>query len=512
MKTVAVIGSGVAGALTALKLAEAGKSVTLIEAGPRVSRAQAAQAFAAELDPDRVYPRGPDQPLWGDQHNFYVQKGPELLALVYDKLVGGSTWHWLGTCLRLLPSDFRMRTRYGVGCDWPLSYAELEPFYSQAEAELGVSGKGAFGSPRSRPYPMPPLPATYLDKQVGRAARQRGYAVSVLPAARNSEEYQGRPACHGNATCVPICPIGAKYDAGVHVARAEAAGVRLLINTQVEGLEWKGDRILALQARAPEGPLRLEADAFVLAANTVESTRLLLRSQLGGPALGRYLMGMAGQISWALAPRPVWPFRSPQVVSGITQFREGDFRRRQAAFLTSIGNDGWPQGAPPDLAQVLIEEGLMGTELRKALLDHVSRQVLLVSNCEELPFVENRIVLAAALDARGLPRPQIHYRIGRYTQAAIEQCVLVHARIFDEMGASQIHHVEDSLDPAHAAGTCRMGDSAADSVVDRNLACHQQPNLFVVGSAVFPTVGSAPPTLTVAALALRCAAHLATLG
>lgn len=497
MRRVAIIGSGVAGSLLAWKLAQAEWDVTILEAGPIVDRSAAVSRFAATERLEDTYPSGPDQPQWNNAREFYDQQGPHLFGAVYEKLVGGTTWHWLGTTPRFLASDFTMRSRYGVGRDWPLTLSELEPYYAEAERELGVAGAA-----------LPPLPATYLDQQIGQAAARVGYRVEVLPAARNSIPYQGRPACRGSATCLPICPIGAKYDASIHLRKAQEAGAQLWPQTPVLRLQADQGRVVSLECLRQGQRFQLEADVFVVAANAVESPRLLLYSGLSNPHLGRYLMGMAGQVSQALAPRPVWPFRSPQVVSGITQFRDGAFRRRRAGLMISIGNDGWPSGSPRKVAESLIHSGLKGEALGKALRDHVSRQVLLVSNCEELPRPENRVGLSELTDSLGVPRPRLHFKVGQYTQDSIDESVLIHARIFQSLGATQIHHYEESSDPAHLAGTCRMGPER-DSVVDAQLRSFQWPNLYVVGSAVFPTSGTAPPTLTVAALALRCAYNLA---
>lgn len=494
---VAVIGSGVAGSICAWKLARAGRKVLMVEAGPPVDRLQAVARFAHTEKANDTYPSGPDQPRFQESEHFFEQRGKEPFTAVYEKVVGGTTWHWLATTLRFLQSDLRMKSRYGVGQDWPLGLGDLLPYYQEAERELGVAGAA-----------LPPLPATYLDKQVALAARKFGYQVEVLPAARNSIDYDGRPACRGSSTCFPICPIGAKYDASVHVEKALRAGVTLWSESPVTRLLSQDGRLLALECRRNGEIVTVRAPLFILAANAVESPRLLLHSGLPNPWVGRFLMGMAGQVSRALAARPVWPFRSPQVVSGITQFRDGVFRKRRAGFVVSIGNDGWPDGAPPSIARQLVERGFKGKELHAAVREHVSRQLLLVSNCEELPRSENRVSLSDQVDSLGVPRPRLHFGLSRYTLDGIDESVLVHARIFQEMGASHILHYEQSDDPAHLAGTCRMGERG-QSVVDSQLRSHDWPNLYVVGSAVFPTAGTAPPTLTVAALALRCAEMLA---
>ena len=240
---VVIVGAGVAGALIGSRLALAGAKVVILEAGPRVDRDEAVNRFRGAIakTPESPYPgtEWAPRPDVLDLDLYYVQSGPEHFKSTYERRVGGTTWHWLGTSLRLLPSDFEMKTRYGVGVDWPLSYQELEPWYGEAERELGVAGDSSrdLGSPRSTDYPMPPIPISFGDKLWAKAAATLGLRVEPTPQARNSVEYQGRPACCGNAMCIPICPIQAKYDASYHVKVAEDAGARVIENAVAHRIE-----------------------------------------------------------------------------------------------------------------------------------------------------------------------------------------------------------------------------------------------------------------------------------
>ena len=152
---VVIVGSGVAGALVAERLARAGIGVAVLEAGSRIDRAQAlGRYFNAPIKtPESPYLATPeaDFPLSADRGHWYRQSGPDTFKSTYLKAVGGTTWHWLGTCLRFLPNDFRLKSLYGRGVDWPIGYDELEPFYLEAESELGVAGDSNedLGSPRS---------------------------------------------------------------------------------------------------------------------------------------------------------------------------------------------------------------------------------------------------------------------------------------------------------------------------------------------------------------------------
>jgi choline dehydrogenase-like flavoprotein len=506
---VAVVGAGVAGCLVAYRLAEAGRDVVVLEAGPRVDRAAAVQAF--RRDPYRgissPYPEHPlaPRPLLEDLEHHYLQSGPELFMGLYERRVGGSTWHWLGTAMRFLEEDFRMRSQHGVADDWPISLEQLAPYYAAAEQELGVAGPA--------PAPLPPHPLSKVDQAVAEACQVLGLSTEALPQARNSRPHRGRPACCGSANCVPICPVGAKYDASLHAELAERAGARVWSGTPVTGL--RGDsagRIQELLYRAGDGQTyTLEAETFVLACHGIETPRLLLASGLAnsGGAVGRYLMGGTAAISWGLAVEPVDPRNGPQASMGLFGQRGGPHRAERSGFLTSVASDGWPHGNPEALLPELLAQGLRGAELRRRMTEHLARQVCLVSTCEELPDRANAISCDTGRpDLLGVGRPRIAYRIGDYTRRGLPIAQELHGGILKEMGAKEVGHQHPAADSAYILGTTRMGADQASSVVDADLRCHDHENLYLVGGSVFPTAGSAPPTLTIAALALRLADHL----
>jgi choline dehydrogenase-like flavoprotein len=549
---VVIIGSGVAGALAAHVLAQKQLRVLMLEAGETGSdRAELVRRYAsatvkglgvayAASDPTKI--PGPEQPARPEDIKqardlYYDQPGREKYQSTYERRVGGSTWHWLGHTPRNLPNDFRMHTEYGVGVDWPLGYADLEPWYCKAETELGVAGddaewQGVHGAFRSAPFPMSKIWPSWSDLQFSRALSAtpiEGHTLDVLstPSARNSQEYDGRPPCAGNASCVPLCPIGAKYDASVHVKKATANGAQLRERSVVTRLEVDADgTVHRVRYKQWDGVERIVSGRIVLlAANAIESPKLLLASA-GPGALKGVANSSSGQVGCnlmdhlqkavlATSREPVFPFRGPPSTSGIETFRDGEFRRRRGAFRMSVGNDGWSRTGSPyaDVAKLVQSQGLFGEDLRERLFHDVSRQVRVSCSVEVLPNPDNRVQLSPLMDSFGLPRPQIHFATDDYTRGAFGPALDVISGILRAIDATPVVLDRDPTHysgAGHIMGTCRMGFDPAQAVVDADCRAHDHRNFYILGGSTFPTCGTANPTITIAALALRAASHVLT--
>jgi choline dehydrogenase-like flavoprotein len=520
---VVIVGSGVAGVLAGARLATSGVKVLILEAGPRVERGQALDQFQRALIkvPESPYPDAPYAPHSYSHlpESYYVQDGPDLFGSTYLRQVGGTTWHWLGTCLRFIPDDFRLRSRFGVGVDWPIGYDDLEPWYCEAERELGVAGDPAadLNAPRSEPYPLPPIPLSYLDQRVAAAVAGLGYTVQATPQARNSRPHDGRPACCGSSTCIPICPVQAKYDATVHVMQAERAGAELVDRAVVHRIDMGSDRrVTAVYFKRPDGTEeRAVGKVFVIAAHGIETPKLLLQSRneswpMGlansSDQVGRNLMDHPTQLSRALAGEPLWPYRGPLSTAGIESTRAGAWRGERPAFRIQFGGNGWnwSAGTPDSTVRELVQRGLRGAGLDRAIADHGARELELACMTEQLPIPENRVVPDfEKRDALGLPRPRITYRFDEYTRRSLEPARRIHEQIFAALKSTAIAHSDDIKASGHVMGTYRMGVDPKQSVVDPQLRAHDHPNLFLLGSGVFPSGAASNPTLTIAALSLR---------
>jgi glucose dehydrogenase len=592
---VVIVGAGVAGAMLAYKLSNAGRglSVLVLDGGPEIpdDRSSYMEQFYLSMakTPESPYPVMEDDPspltldlnTWQQQGSGYlIQKGPLPFSSTYERVAGGTTWHWLGTSLRLVPNDFKLFTNYlsqsGIGdkaMDWPIGYEELEPFYCEAEQEIGVAGNTAnedylgitFGKDPQDPaqpyqYPMPEIPQSYVDQQVasgiGDDMTYDNTPVTVYPTpqGRNSIPYDDRRVCAGNTNCIPICPIQAKYDATVHVAKAQNLGVDVWYQTiatsvSVDTATGLVNGINYIQYQEPNGPQTgsgtVTAKIYVLAAHAIETAKILLNSPIGqtgkvaansSDQVGRNLMDHPVQLNYALAQNQVYPYRGPLATSGVESLRDGPFRSQRAAFRMEMGNEGWnwATGDPYTSVNALITPGanpisgphhtvtggLIGTALKTQINAILTRQFRFGSLVEQLGLSTNRVTLSTQFkDNLGLPRPEITYDLDDYTKAGFAAASGAAQQIFNKMQAVDFTFVDPTNPSAftfngavyllqgagHVMGTYRMGSDPQTSVVDATQRSHDHQNLYLLGSGVFPSVGTANPTLTIVALSIMAA-------
>lgn len=521
---VVIVGSGVSGALFAHQISQHGLKVLILEAGTHVDRNQ---AFGKYLNAPEKTLDSPYEEWKLGSDNSFIQDGLDQFKSSYLRKVGGTTWHWLGICPRLLPEDFKMKSLYDLGVDWPIDYETLEPWYDKAEKELGVAGKNDqdLGSPRQQNYPLPEIPYTRTDKFVIKNLKNSKYEnlINHTPQARNSVAYDNRPQCCGAASCIPICPIQAKYDATVHVEKAQHCGASLITDAVVFRVvsESSGKITEVHYKKSNKQVYIVRAKIFVLAANAIETAKLLLISKSeffqNGIAnqsdqVGRNLMDHPASLSYAIAPEKIFPYQAPLQTAGIDFFRKGAFRKEYAAYRIQIQNSGWefPKisegGGIQSVVEKLIEQGFTGKALKHELENLVSKQICFASMLEQLPDINNRVQVAYNnLDSFGIPKPKITYQLDMYTKKALIESKKQMVEILKILKCTEIQSSNDYFGAGHIMGTYRMGLNSKSSVVNSNLQCHGHFNLFLLGAGVMPTAGTANPTLTIAALALRCA-------
>ncbi|MFT4947016.1 MAG: choline dehydrogenase-like flavoprotein [Natronomonas sp.] len=527
---VCIIGAGIAGGIVGAKLAERGFDVVVLESGERFDPddrlAQMEQAIRPEHD---------DKEIWnmGGARDRFSNSGDVEYALNERRVkgVGGTTLHWLGTTPRLHPRDFELRSRYGLGTDWPISYDDLRPYYAEAEREMGIAGGDSGAAPpREQPYPMEPFPSTHSDGLFEAACEELDISMRPCPQARNSERYDGRSQCVGYGTCIPVCPSGAKYSGDVHVRNAEADGASVIDRVTVEYLEHGPDTVDAARYVTPDGTRhRQEARQFVVAAGGVETPRLLLLSESesypdglanSSGLVGRYFMEHPAVRTTARIDRET----NPEPVRFLTRISEAFYEGADGppgSILLKFGNPNPDSPAehalsgPGSDSLDGVSEAVTGSEWGEDLLDGydtANRTLWIGGNLEMLPDRSNRVTLdTSTTDKFGNPVPDVSFSVGSYARRTAEEALDIQREILETAGAEVVRRT-DPADPnflSHHLGTTRMGEDSTESVVDSRLRTHDIENLWCVSSSVFPTAGAANPTLTIAALALRTSEFLA---
>ena len=582
---VVIVGGGLAGSLLAKEFVSDGRSVLMLESGRDTGFTfegyrSFVESYLRDLNkgPNSPYPSPPDA---GDTDTpgYVGQLGPVPFSTDYVRGLGGTTLHWLGTCLRMLPADFRTQTLYGRGEDWPLAYEDLEPFYQRAEGEFGVSANvedqkylGVWFADGYE-FPMYRIPPSYIDQRfseglrgfgVEMAGRTYPVQVSNTPQARNSipnPRYDGgrgyEPVgavgapdvglrCEGHSSCIPICPVQAKYNALKTLAGVfnllDARGLpkdRFRLVTQavasrldvdpdsgrVRGVEYK---VYRDDASGAEETGMAYGRVYVVAAHAIETAKLMLISEAerASPHLGHYLMDHPYMLVLGSARGPMGTGRGPSSTSGIESLRDGPFRREHAAFRIEVGNWGWrfatdsPYG---EVAELVDGKHLFGATLRSRLHRDLTRQVHLGPLVEQLPEYDNRVTVEPGQrDPLGIPRPRIWYDVSDYTRAGMAAAQRVCQDVYRHLDVQYVEKPPPAFavrvgfgtqtlafyGAGHIVGTHRMGARRETSVVNTWQRSWDHDNLYLVGCGSMPTIGTSNPTLTMAALAYRSAQQI----
>ncbi|MEO6512595.1 MAG: GMC family oxidoreductase, partial [Nocardioides sp.] len=433
--------------------------------------------------------------------------------------VGGSSVVYGAHWMRLMPSDFRLRTLNGIADDWPISYDDLAPFYDRVDEFIGVAGLGGDPAFPEQDFPTPPHPLGPGGVMMAETFNKLGWHWWPGTQAIPSTAYKNMGQCVRWGVCERGCPAGAKASFDMaYWPHASAAGARLVTGARVSRITVGRDGLVGgaewLDVDGREH--RVRANAVVLAANGIGTPRLLLMSDPDGDGLanssglvGKNLMIHPNRGVMGIYDQPLETWNGPagQLIYSL-QYYETDESR---GFVRGAK---WNLMPVPGVLSVLgMYDGLPFEERWGANAHRLSRrggQVLAwYANIDDLPEEHNRVTLDPELtDSSGLPSPRIDYTLSENTLKSLD---------FNEQKMREAHEaagaVDIWLDPlvpsGHLLGTARMGHDPATSVVDPWGRSHDVPNLFIVDGSVMVTGGAMNPTSTIASFALRAAEHLA---
>jgi choline dehydrogenase-like flavoprotein len=517
----------------ARELSQAGFTVLVMEQGPRLTPsdfehdelkymymhgittdpAVSPQTFRRTPDADAVQPGG-NPPLF------------------YARLVGGSGNHFTANYWRLHEIDFHERSVLGpisgTGfADWPITYQELEPYYTKVEWEVGVSGlAGAhpFEPPRTKPYPMPPVPVKSSGVLLEQGARKMGWHAFPAPLAIVSQPYRGRPACVNCGFCWGFgCEVMAKSSPlYTMIPEAEQTGrceVRAESYVFRIGTNEKGRATGVHYFDKEKHEHFQKARAVVVSANGGETPRLLLNSANvqfphglanSSGLVGKYLMFNQGAGVHAEFEHRLNEYKSVQATRVVQDFYDSDPKR---GFYGGGGIDA--RIGPQPIRWALVsgrDFPRWGADL-KARLEAFPRSMIAAGHCTSLAMESNSISIDPKVkDAWGIPAIRVTYqdhpddlKTSKFLQDRAYE-------MMDAAGAKKLYRadVAESTIAYHLLGTCRMGNDPATSVIDKYHRTHDVRNLFLCDGSSMVTSGRGQPTMTIQALAFRAAEHIGT--
>jgi choline dehydrogenase-like flavoprotein len=526
-----IVGSGAAGGVLAKELSTSGFDVVVMEQGPWQLPEQFTHDELAVERELSMLNRSFDP--W--QSFRLTAADPMTLnpgrGVLYRRAVGGSSVHFGANYWRFRPIDFNERSKWGpisgaTFADWPITYEELEPYYTKVDWEIGVSGApGANDPPRSRPYPMPPLPNKSSGVILERAAKALGLHAQVAPMAINSQMHDGRVACGACGRCAYYgCEFGAKGSSLVTVLPKAIATGRCEVRTESTVI-----RVDASASGRATGVIYIDKDgrerrqsarAVVIAANGAETPRLLLMST--SPAFPHGLANSSGNVGRNIMfngfcyttgrfEHPLNEYKGAIASRIVLDFYDADPKR---GFYGAGGIDArFPSGPiafsvnglPADLPS-------WGADYKRALSEYYTHSVRFMGHLTTIPMASNNITLDHThTDRWGRPAFCLTYQdhpddmsTKRWFQARMHE-------MMEAAGATRVWDVP--VLPVDGGvqllGTARLGNDPRDSVIDRYHRAHDVPNLFICDGSSFVTSGRGQPTMTIQALAFRAADHIA---
>ncbi len=529
-----VVGSGAAGGVVAKELAVAGFRVVVLEQGPYLRAPDFTHDEVKIFNESALvndYKRQPNTFRKTDQEKAQVKP-----SVIYGRVVGGGTVHFTANYWRLHEIDFVERSRRGpiagTGfADWPITYADLEPHYTKVEWEIGVSGlAGAspFDPPRSKPYPVPPLPVKSSGVIFERAARKLGWHPYPSPMAVISKPYPGRGACVHCGFCEFFgCEVGAKSSTLASVIpMAEHTGrCEVRPNSCVRKIETdaRGRATGVTYFDAQRRKHFQKARAVVLCANGAETPRLLLMSKSNlfpqglansSGLVGKYLMINGFTAAAGVFANPLNDFKSVAVSRVLHDFYSIDPKH---GFYGGGGLDARFDATPIGFALGALprEAPRWGREFKAMLRDYFTRTMFVVGHSTSLPLETNSFSLDPEVkDAWGLPALRMTYRDHPDDLKTMQFFRDRATELLEAAGARKhwtLWEPEEQSFAFHLLGTCRMGIDPKASVINPDHRAHDVPNLFLCDGSSFVTSGRGQPTLTIQALAYRAAGRIVEL-
>ncbi len=502
----AIVGAGAGGATLACKLAEAGFSVVVLEAGPFW---RPLEDFASdEAEQQKLY--------WTDER---IIAGADPIALGGNNSgrgVGGSTVHFSMISLRFRPEWFESRSKLGYGLDWPITYDDIAPYYREAEEALKVAGpvRYPWGPPRRR-YPYRPHEVNAPGLVLARGAEALGIAWAATPLATVSAPRGKSPPCVYRGFCNFGCSTNAKQSAlVVWIPRALAAGAEVRDLAMAGRIEIDARGRVAGVHYCREGAWAFQRAANVVVAGyAIETPRLLLNSACpqfpqglanSSGLVGTHLMTHSGPGVWATFDEEIRWNKGPPNMAVTEHWNYCDDGKDFQGAYAFMSQGPLPRAWAQNVATA---RGLWGEALRAEMLKY-NHMAGFVPVGETEPRACNRVEVLDEQDQYGLKIPKVTFSYSDNDQRLQRHAIRFQSEMLRAAGGRDLWTSDDT---SHIMGTCRMGDSPASSVVNADGRAWDIPNLWICDGSLFPTCGGVNPSLTIQALACRTGDRIRTL-
>ena len=513
---VLIIGAGASGAAVAWSLVDTRMKILCLEQGDWVNPADYPTTGKNwESRPD--FSMSPN--TRGRETDYPVNDADSPVKVANFNGVGGGTILYMAHFPRFHPSDFQTRTLDGVGDDWPIDYAALEPYFAQNDRMMGVAGlKGDPGCAPRNP-PLPPVPLGTLGETMAGGFNELGWHWWPSDSAIATQPYEGRDKCVNLGACASGCAQGAKASTDItYWPHAIRGGVELRTRCRVREItvndQGMAAGVIYYDAEGVEHEQR--AEVVIVACNGIGTPRLLLNSTSAqfpnglansSGLVGKNLMLHAMAATQGKFAEPLDGYRGPIGCSlWSKEFYETDVARGFArGYTMEILRGNGPVATA--LTGMMMGTLPWGDGYHEAFREMFDKNATIVAVCEDLPEESNCVTLDPDLvDSNGIPAAKINYALGENSKRMLKHAGERSQEVLRAAGATQVGpSVTSGVASGHCMGTARMGTDPADSVVNEWGRSHDVRNLFIVDSSIFVTSGGVNPTSTLQAVALYVA-------
>jgi len=503
---VVIVGSGAGGGTLGNELAQKGIKVVMLEAGKQESIDSFQNNEWGSFLQISWLDKRTTSGTWRVAHDF-----PNLPAWIC-KTVGGTTTHWAGASLRFQEHEFKAKTTYGdiQGAnllDWPITLADLEPYYAKAEDKMGVT----------RTNGIPGLPGNNNFKVFYTGAKRLGYQhVNTGHMAINSQPRADRPSCQQIGFCFQGCKSSAKWSTLYTEIPSALATGNLELRPECTALQIQHDdsgKVTGVLYADKGGQQQVQKARIVcVAGNSFESPRLLLNSasskypdglaNSSGQVGRNYMRHMTGSV-YAAFDKPVHMFRGTTMAGVIQDEVPNDPKR---GFVGGYEMETLSLGLP--FMAAFLDPGAWGREFTRKMENYPNMAGMWLVG-EDMPQESNRVTLhATEKDQFGLPIPNIHFDDHPNDVAMRSHAFRQGTAVYRAAGAREVYETPP-YPSTHNLGTNRMSENARDGVVNKHGQTHDIKNLFISDGSQFTTGGAENPTLTIVTLAIRQADYIA---